>query len=547
MVLSQHKITLLKNSLLQLAQSKQFKKAEKLYLKHKDSSIPDAEIWNLFAGVNSERNNFNDVANCCKKIIQLSPENIHAYYNCGLAYQHLNDPDKAIEMYNACIKQDPGFVNAYANCASIHQHSRNYDEAIEYYSKALSISENADIRTYLGRTYAEKGETDSAIQNYTIALNRSPDNKRTLFYMAQLLFENQKYDESSKYYIQLLELDKEDTRVLNNLGRLYDETNNVDKAINCYKKAIEINNSQATTHSNLGKTLRKCGDLENAEKSFNKSLELDGTNPETFFNLGKIYSETDRKDKAIEFLKKSVDMEYPVNYEKAEELLKAAKYFLKSLLDPEAFDADKKSFVADLFDEYADKFDDHLVKGLEYKTPEKIKHLFDKHRANKTSFNAILDLGCGTGLCGPFLKNYTSHLTGIDLSKKMIDKARETSFYDELVVGEITEHVNQSDQVYDAIIAADVFVYVGGLNDIFKACSSKISREGIFIFSTELLPDSHNDAYKLFDSGRYKHTTDYIDVTAKSHGFSVIDTMNCVLRKEHGSNVDGTISVLIKD
>ena len=37
----------------------------------------------------------------------------------------------------------------------------------------------------------------------------------------------------------------------------------------------------------------------------------------------------------------------------------------------------------------------------------------------------ILDLGCGTGLCGPLFKPMASTLIGIDLSEKMIAQAAQ--------------------------------------------------------------------------------------------------------------------------
>ena len=55
---------------------------------------------------------------------------------------------------------------------------------------------------------------------------------------------------------------------------------------------------------------------------------------------------------------------------------------------------------------------------------------------NYRTFNTkqVMDAGCGTGLCGPLFKNLSSHLAGIDLSQRMIDRARDRRIYDHLEV-----------------------------------------------------------------------------------------------------------------
>ena len=51
--------------------------------------------------------------------------------------------------------------------------------------------------------------------------------------------------------------------------------------------------------------------------------------------------------------------------------------------------------VRELFDDYADTFDDDLVNGLRYDVPNLLrKQIPDAH------FKRCLDLGCGTGLSG---------------------------------------------------------------------------------------------------------------------------------------------------
>ena len=69
-----------------------------------------------------------------------------------------------------------------------------------------------------------------------------------------------------------------------------------------------------------------------------------------------------------------------------------------------------KSYVVDLFDYYAPNYDKHMVGTLEFKTPflihsaVEVLESSDGDRVRLKNMNetemTILDLGCGTGLCG---------------------------------------------------------------------------------------------------------------------------------------------------
>ena len=62
------------------------------------------------------------------------------------------------------------------------------------------------------------------------------------------------------------------------------------------------------------------------------------------------------------------------------------------------------SYVEELFDNYAENFENHLVKKLKYST-KRVKDIILKY-TNKKSFKSVLDLGCGTGLVGLEMKKF---------------------------------------------------------------------------------------------------------------------------------------------
>lgn len=94
----------------------------------------------------------------------------------------------------------------------------------------------------------------------------------------------------------------------------------------------------------------------------------------------------------------------------------------------------------------------------------------------------ILDLGCGTGLCGELLCAMSRKLIGVDLSSGVLEVAREKEKYDELVEQEVVAYLNECGQSFDVIVAADLLVYLGDLSSLFAAAQAVLTGGGLFVF-----------------------------------------------------------------
>jgi hypothetical protein len=102
------------------------------------------------------------------------------------------------------------------------------------------------------------------------------------------------------------------------------------------------------------------------------------------------------------------------------------------------------AYVVRLFDQYARRFDAHLVEGLGYRAPALLRDaVADVRRrmARPMHFARALDLGCGTGLAGAAFRDCVDRLEGLDLSAAMIAEARAKGIYDVLEVGDIIDHL----------------------------------------------------------------------------------------------------------
>jgi len=182
------------------------------------------------------------------------------------------------------------------------------------------------------------------------------------------------------------------------------------------------------------------------------------------------------------------------------------------------------------------------VNVLEYRAPEILTDLLRKVTNNTSGFR-VFDAGCGTGLCGPLLRDISIVLDGVDISPKMVEKAREKGVYDNLIVGELTKTLLDNKDSYDIVVSTDVFIYIGDLTEVFKAAYNSLKKGGLFGFSTET---STGTGFIIRPTGRFAHSAYYIKELAFDTGFILESSQDCALRKEYASVINGTVYLLRK-
>ena len=104
--------------------------------------------------------------------------------------------------------------------------------------------------------------------------------------------------------------------------------------------------------------------------------------------------------------------------------LVSAKYFLAAMGAEEEPPQSPEEYVTKLFDSCADEFDSRLVDTLNYQVPQLLHDAVCQCSDVCTRKLDILDLGCGTGLCGVAFSEVVNRMVGIDLAPRMLEKAR---------------------------------------------------------------------------------------------------------------------------
>lgn len=206
-------------------------------------------------------------------------------------------------------------------------------------------------------------------------------------------------------------------------------------------------------------------------------------------------------------------------------------------------DGTAASYVEALFDQYAPQFEQSLVERLGYRVPEMLDALLGEEMARLgiEGFSRALDLGCGTGLMGSYLRGKTAFLEGIDVSAAMIAETARKGLYDSLEKAELVAALRERSIRADLVTAADVFIYCGALPPVLAALVPVVEPGGLVAFSLE----AHDGEEALFlrPSLRYAHgvaaTRDALVVA----GLDILRFESAVLRFDRGAPIRGMLIV----
>lgn len=135
----------------------------------------------------------------------------------------------------------------------------------------------------------------------------------------------------------------------------------------------------------------------------------------------------------------------------------------------------------------------HVLKAL-------IPDLRNKH---------VLDLGCGFGWhCRYAREQQASSVTGIDISRNMLQKARE--YTDDPFISYVEmpiEDIHFSDSQFDVVISSLAFHYIKSFDSICKKVYGYLKPGGTFVFSVEhpIFTSRNEQDWYLDDQGNRLH------------------------------------------
>lgn len=403
--------------------------------------------------------------------------------------------DTAERAFEASLALVPGRPSTLTNLGAARLRLGRPRQALADLDAALAAEpDNLDARAHRGDALARLGRPSEALACFDQVLAADPIRAGAALRRGAVLGVLGRHADALAAFEQVLQRHPHDVRAwiahgeaLQGLGRHAD-------AVRSYERALAIDEGAVQAWTLRGEALREAGRPADAAASFERAI-AHGGDPQL-------------------------------------------NRYLMAAVDPQAAAAppprSPDAYVRMLFDGYAEAFDRHLVEVLRYEAHERTALLLAR---SGRWFTSVLDLGCGTGLLGPLLKPVAGRVDGVDLSPPMLAKARTLGVYDRLDEAELVEHLQRTDRRHDAVVAADVFIYVGDLEPVFAGVARVLEPAGHFVFSLERADDAHD--YVLLPSRRYAQSERRVRELAARHGFDVLAVEPGPIREDQRQTVHG--------
>ncbi|MBS0530437.1 MAG: methyltransferase domain-containing protein [Proteobacteria bacterium] len=288
----------------------------------------------------------------------------------------------------------------------------------------------------------------------------------------------------------------------------------------------------------FARDLQLRGDLAAAAGLLEQATELAPGFASAWFALGDIRERLGERDKAIQAFRTALAADPNDRHGAALRLMRMGEQPLA---------APSQGYVQALFDQYAPKFEAALVDDLGYRGPAILFRavLAARHAVRKPAFfKRAIDLGCGTGLAARAFAKEVDSFIGIDLSPRMIEKARETGLYAQLDVIDMVQGLaDQPDTSADLILAADTVIYLHDLAPLLRQVARVLTPGGLFAFTAETCP---GDGVILGEGLRYAHSAAYVRAVVAAAGLTLARLDDLSARNEDNTPVPGLVAVAAK-
>jgi len=344
-----------------------------------------------------------------------------------------------------------------------------------------------------------------------------------------VLLDQGKLAEASEAYTRCIEMDPENVEALNNLGVLLAKLKRDEEAETVFKRALAKNPAFINAHTNLASLYYDQKRIDEGHTHIAAVLEQEPGDPAARKVLGLLYASLGRLDEAATIFREWL------KYDPTSE---QARHHLAACTSETTLERATAGYVEQVFDSFAGSFDAKLA-TLEYRAPQLVGEAIGGLLGVPEPRHRILDVGCGTGLCGPWLRRYAQTLVGVDLSGNMLEQARARGQYDELVKADLVTYLAGCQPIADLIVSADTLCYFGRLDSALQAARRALRRGGRLVFTVEA--HEENVDFRLNPHGRYSHHESYLRTVLNVAGFTPLFLTHDQLRTERGVAVAGWV------
>ncbi len=227
-------------------------------------------------------------------------EKATAHFNCGVAYNAINDFENAIEQYNKASRLKPDYVEAYNNRGNAKNSLGQHVDAINDYDQAIRLKPDLAV-AYNNRGVAKDslGQHVDAINDYDQAIRLKPDYAETYFNRGNAKISLGEHEDAINDYDQAIRLNPNSVEAYNNRGNAKRDLGEHEEAFTDFDQAIRLKPDLARSYINRGLANISLGQYQDAIADYNESIRLNPDFADAYFNRGNAKNSLDQHQDAI--------------------------------------------------------------------------------------------------------------------------------------------------------------------------------------------------------------------------------------------------------
>ena len=271
-----------------------------------------------------------------KKAEEETKDDYNLYYGLGNAYKKLGKVKEAIIYYEKAYKSAKSkeeIFEAAGVIASLYYNQENPDLSIEFCKKALNNTQSTSdlIRIYslFGLVYTQKEMYQEAIKYFNKVISFDNSNDFSHYGLGKVYLNQKEYQKAISEFKKAIDINPTYIKSHKFISIAYYELDDYERAIQHTEKALKLINDLPSTERNKEKAmilnnyawiLLKAKDekIKNPKKALKYAEEvvykLDDSYSEHWGTLAEAYYQNKMKDRAIEAIKKAIELE-PSNEE----------------------------------------------------------------------------------------------------------------------------------------------------------------------------------------------------------------------------------------
>ncbi len=273
-------------------------------------------------------------------------------------------------------------------------------------------------------------------------------------------------------------------------------------------------------------------------KIFNKS-----NNAALHYNLGRCYIQKQKLKKARKHLQEAL---------KIQEHYPEANYYLNKITKKDSINFVPQQIIQEKFDYISSYYVDMYIGQQKYRGYKIALHEILSYLNDRSRESNILEIGCGTGVCGHFLKvnHVGKSIIGVDISQEMLNIAAKCNVHNQDVYDSLF-HMSDSQyfseynvtEKFDIVLAIDVLGSEKDLHNTLSNYKNALKKSGIIVAIVRALESDKHTVELSTRQDTFCYSQDYMLQLGKDLNMEPFKVSKCELYND----VTGYLSIFIKE